>query len=240
MTDIFREVEEDVRRERFEKLWNQYGYFVIAAAAAIVIAVGGWQLWIRYEQSQREANSAAYTAAMQLAASGKPLDAAAKFGEIAKDGTSGYRTIAKLAQGDALMAGGKPQDAVTAYKQVAEDNDHKELANVARIRAAWILVEGGSQAQLQEILGPVNDGNTVWRFMAREILAYSDFGHGRVAMAQAAYEKLAADEAAPAGIRNRARNMAQFLASGAGTDYGTVPAPAKPAPSETATPKTTP
>ena len=33
MTDIFHEVEEEVRRERFEKIWKKYGDYAIAAVA---------------------------------------------------------------------------------------------------------------------------------------------------------------------------------------------------------------
>ena len=37
MSDIFREVEEDVRREKLEKFWKAYGDYVIALAAVIVV-----------------------------------------------------------------------------------------------------------------------------------------------------------------------------------------------------------
>jgi len=41
MSDIFQEVEEDVRKERYEQLWKKYGNYIIGAAAILVIAVGG-------------------------------------------------------------------------------------------------------------------------------------------------------------------------------------------------------
>ena len=53
MSDIFREVEEDVRRERFEQIWKQYGDYIIAGVAVIVIAIAGYELWQRYEETQR-------------------------------------------------------------------------------------------------------------------------------------------------------------------------------------------
>ena len=39
--DLFREIEEELRQERFEKLWRSYGRYVIGAAVAVVVAVGG-------------------------------------------------------------------------------------------------------------------------------------------------------------------------------------------------------
>ena len=84
MTDIFREVEEDVRRERFEKLWKQYGDYAIALAAVIVIAIAGYKFWQRYEVQQRLKASSAFTAAQQLAESGGSGLTAAKPTAIAR------------------------------------------------------------------------------------------------------------------------------------------------------------
>jgi len=42
MSDIFQEVEEDVRRERYEQLWKKYGNYMVAAAIVVVMAVGGY------------------------------------------------------------------------------------------------------------------------------------------------------------------------------------------------------
>ena len=38
MSDIFREVEEDVRRERLEKIWKEYGDYIVAALALLILA----------------------------------------------------------------------------------------------------------------------------------------------------------------------------------------------------------
>ncbi len=63
MSDIFQEVEEDVRRERYEQLWKKYGNYMVAAAIVVVMAVGGYQLWKTYDLRQREQISDRYQAA---------------------------------------------------------------------------------------------------------------------------------------------------------------------------------
>src|SRR5262245_27658910 len=75
MSDIFQEVEEDVRRERYEQLWKKYGNYVIAAAAVLVLAVGGYQAWVAYDNSQRQQVSDKYQEAQGLAAAGKAAEA---------------------------------------------------------------------------------------------------------------------------------------------------------------------
>ena len=43
MADIFQEVDEEVRREQFKKLWQRYGNYIIAACILIVVAAAAWR-----------------------------------------------------------------------------------------------------------------------------------------------------------------------------------------------------
>ncbi|MGZ9092727.1 MAG: tetratricopeptide repeat protein, partial [Rhodoplanes sp.] len=43
MSDIFREVDEEVRREQLKRLWDRYGLLFIATAVLLVAAVGAWR-----------------------------------------------------------------------------------------------------------------------------------------------------------------------------------------------------
>ena len=89
MSDIFREVEEDVRRERFEQLWKQYGDYVIALVALLVIGVAGFQLWRVYEQRERNKAAVEFSAALQLLENNQPRGAAEIFAALAKSAPGG-------------------------------------------------------------------------------------------------------------------------------------------------------
>src|SRR5262249_62201699 len=41
VSDIFQEVDEEVRREQLKKLWDRYGNYAVAAAFLLVAAVSG-------------------------------------------------------------------------------------------------------------------------------------------------------------------------------------------------------
>jgi hypothetical protein len=229
VSDIFHEVEEEVRRERYEQLWKEYGDYIIAAAAFVIIAVAGWQIWRYYEQRATLRASVEYGAAMQLLQTGQTPAAAEAFGKLASDAPSGYAKISRLEEAGALLAAGRTADAVKLYNEVISGND-EILANVARIRLAWATADGTPRAQLQTQLASLTDPASAWSPMAREILAYADFRDGATAQALAEYKRLATDKNAPAALHQRAAAMANFLAAGAGRDYGTLPHPAPPTP----------
>ena len=228
MSDIFREVEEDVRRERFEKLWKQYGDYVIAAVAAVAVGVAGYKLWDRYEYQQRLNASKLFVAAEEAAESGNTAAAAQSFAKLAKSGPAGYATMAKLAQADSLLVSGSRSDAIAIYKSIAE-NDSSAIGSVARIRAAWVMAEFAPKSELETLLAPLSDNTSAWRFLAREVLAYADYRAGAFGAAQSAYQALGAEKDAPDGVRGRANAMAIFLKAGGDRNFGTVPRPALPA-----------
>ncbi len=239
MSDIFREVEEEVRRERYAALWKKYGDVLIAGAALVIIAAAGYQLWRYYEARARITASDEYAAAEQLLSSNRASDAATAFARLADSAPGGYAAVARLQNADALVATGDIKNAVALYKTIAAGDDPL-LAAVARLREAWVVVETTPRLQMEALLAPLTDPTSPWHSMAREILAFSDYKSGNLDAAQKEYEALAADSGAPIGVRQRANAMATFLKAGGDKNFGSVPigppnaittteAPAKPA-----------
>ena len=224
MSDIFREVEEDVRKERLEKLWKAYGDYAIALMAVIILSVAGYELWLRYEDAQRARASSAFVAAQHVT---NPVQAASAFETLSRTAPGGYGELAKLGEANVLPATGRVNDAIALYKDVA-GSDVGPLGATARLRAAWLEADNASYADLATLLAPINTPTSPWRQMAREVLAYSDYKAGKNMVAGAAFAALANDPESPDALKNRARAFAAFLQGGGARDFGIVPLPAAP------------
>ncbi|MGH7002261.1 MAG: tetratricopeptide repeat protein, partial [Stellaceae bacterium] len=74
MSDIFQEIDEELRRENFAKLWERYGKYVIALAVVIVVIVAAVVEWRQYQLSQRRAEGVRYAVALDLARQGKDTE----------------------------------------------------------------------------------------------------------------------------------------------------------------------
>jgi hypothetical protein len=235
VSDIFREVEEDVRKERFERLWKAYGDYVIALIVLMILGVGGWQLWERYEANQRAKASTTLIADQRVA---NPVQAAAAFDALSKTAPGGYGELAKLGEANALSVTAKRADAVAIYKDIA-NSDNGPLGAVARLRAAWLVADTAPPADLESLLSPLNTPTSSWRQMAREVLAYNDYKSGKLLAAQAGFDALINDPDTPDALRSRARAFSAFLHEGGAANFGTVPPPA-PTPAPGAPPGGTP
>jgi hypothetical protein len=222
VSDIFREVEEEVRRERLERIWKEYGDYIVAVAALLILAGAGWRLWNVYESREAARASNRFMAAQNLLDGGQSRMAAENFAKLAQTAPGGYAKLSQLAEADSLAASNNQAAALNIYRKLAGDND-EILSAIARIRAAWILVDGAPKSDLENLIGPLAANDSPWRDIAREVLAYADYRGGAVAQAQKEFDTLAKDKKAPSGVRGRSQAMATLLAASGGKDFGQIP-----------------
>lgn len=214
--NLLREIQEDLRRERLEKLWKRYGSVLIAAVLAIVVAVAAYEAWKAWELGQREAQSAAFTAAEALAEN-DPAAAAEAFSAVADDGAGGFGMLAGFRRAALLTDGGRPEDAAAEYDALASRLDQPLYRDLARLR--WVAVRlaadpaAAEYARLREALAALSGDTNPWRFSAREIGAGVALQKGDVAQARELLGKLQADVETPQGIRSRAAEMLARLDS---------------------------
>ena len=207
VSEIFKEVDEEVRQERYLQLWKQYGAYAIAGVAGVVVLTAGFMGWQEYQRSAREAESVHYTAALRLSRIGDTNAAADAFGDLAASTSSGYGVLARLQQAGAL-APSSSTAAVELYDRIAADSGvPKVFRDLARLRAAMLLIDTTAPNDLYPRFEPLIGDDNPWRFVAREMKALVDLQAGNVEEARAAYKRLVDDADAPQGVRARAAEM---------------------------------
>lgn len=228
MADIFHEIDEDLRRERFARLWKRYGGLLIAVALLIVAGVAVWRGVEWWNLQQQQESSLRFEAAMKLAADGKSGEAETAFAALEKDGTAGYSVLSRFRAAAALA----PTDraaAVAAYDAVANDTKISPLMrDLARLRAGFLLVDTAPAADITARLQPLADPAGTFRNSAREIIGLAQYKAGDYAAAAKTFEAILADGQAAPGLRQRA-DLMQKLASASAPAEATPPAEAAPA-----------
>lgn len=214
MTDnndaIFREVDDEVRQEEYKKLWDRYGTYIAAVALVFVAAIAGWQGWQYYQAKQSEEASTIYYEALRKAADGKTDDAIAALSVV---NHAGFAQLGKLEQAAILASKGETDKAVAAYDAFAADTaNDPALADLARIRAGYLLVDTQSPDQLLTRLGRYDKDDVLWHGEAREIFGLSAWRVKDYAMADRYFNAIVADVKATPGLRQRAQLMLQLIA----------------------------
>jgi len=211
VADIFSEVDEDLRRDKYEMLWKRYGKLAMAGAAAVVIATAGFVGWQEYTKRARIEAGGAFAAAKTLTEEGRNADAANAFAALARDGVGEYATIARLEQAAAVAATGDRAGAVALYDKMAADNAGEVFGELAALLAAQnVLDDGdiaGARQRLEALIGP---GKT-WRYSALEMIALAALADGDADSARKGFKELTDDDQAPQGVRSRSAEMLSAL-----------------------------
>ncbi len=214
MSDIFTEVDEDLRRERAIKLWKKYGNYVIGAAVAIVAGTAGFIAWQDYSRKQAEAAAAQYVAALDQAKSGGANEASRALTNIARTGGAGYSVLARLEEAGLKAKGGDMAGAVAIYKEIAgDDRADRELRDAATLLAALDSLDTAPPADLSQQLAALSASDSPWRYLAWEIQALAAAKAGKMDEARKFYTRISDDADAPAGLRARAAEMLAALAN---------------------------
>jgi len=213
VTDIFREVDEEVRRERLNKLWQQYGNYIVAACVVIVLAVAAWRGYDWWQTKKAGEGGAAFESAVMLAEAGKHQEADAAFAKLAVDGTAGYRVLARL-RAAAELAQTDKKAAVSTYDEIAGDkNAGQVIQDLAAVRAGFLLVDGAPYSEIRTRLEPLTAADRVFRHTVREILALSAWKAGDMMAARQWAEMIITDPQTPASTRSRAEVLTELIAA---------------------------
>ncbi len=212
-SDIFREVDEDFRREQYKKIWDKYGLYIVAAAAAVILIVAGYQYMSYRAQTIAATSGTEFMQAESLAESGKNVDANKAFSALVKDGPAGYRTLSRFRLASGYAAEEKIDEAIKIYDELISDTAVDEtLRDFAKIQAAMLLINKGDHSQIRQRVRTLAEGSGPWRHSARELLGLSAYGSGNNSDAEKHYNQLASDPTAPQGLRQRAEMMLSLLA----------------------------
>jgi len=211
LADIFNEVDEDLRRDRAERLWRKYGKHVMALAIAIVLGTAGWTWWVDHQRKQAAAQGERFFAAVALAEGEQWQRAVDAFAAIGREGGS-YALVARLHEAAARARHADLPGALAAYRAVAADGAaDPDLRDAALLLGALSGVETLPAAEIDAMLERLSASASPWRFTALEIRAAAALRATDEAKAREMLTRIADDAGAPTSLRARATEMLQAL-----------------------------
>ena len=212
MSDIFREIDEELRRENLLKLWERYGRYVIAAAIVLLLIAGGFAAWRSHQRALREAQSERFAAALSLFREGKYDEAGKLFQVVGSEG-GGYATLAGFEQAAVLAKRGDHKGAAAAYDRIAASDAGPPFHDLAILLASLEELSTVPPQTTIDRLKPLTQKGNPWRPTALELTAVAELKGGDRTAALATYKSLAADASVPPALRARAVEMTKALAS---------------------------
>ncbi|MEP3259832.1 MAG: tetratricopeptide repeat protein [Roseibium sp.] len=211
MSDIFREVDEDIRQEKYRRLWDRLGPWVIAAAVLIVVGTGGYRGWLYWQENQSQQAGDAFFEAVRLSESGDVAQAEQMFAELS-DATGGYPALAKLRAATDMVREERTTEALAEFDALSRDSSvDSTLRDIASLRAAYVAVDSEDYAGVADRVEGLTGEDGPFRAAAREILAVAAWKAGDVDTARSWIAALEDDPATPTGVARRVGILSQVI-----------------------------
>ena len=214
MVDVFEEVEEQLRTERYLALAKRAAPWVGALVATVVVVVGGGWGWTTFQDSQANKASVTLSKAAEAQQQRDESGAFAKYGEVAKSGTGPYKTLALLNQAGMRLDAGATDEAVKLFDQAAKSAPNAMVADFASLRAIYALLDTAPTADLEKRIATLSGDKRPFRMQAKEALAFLRLRDGKFKDARSEFVILQQNFDSTDGMRERAKAAVSMIDSG--------------------------
>jgi hypothetical protein len=207
VVDVFEQVEEELRSERWKKLARKWGPVVGAVLALALVAALGFWGWEQLKTSQGEKAAVAYDRGMEALEANNLAGAEVAFTEAGNVGNSAYKALALNQRAGLALAQNKTAEAIELLDQAARADRDPILSDQAALKAVWLMMDqdGTTLEQLEDRLEPLVREGRPMRIMAQETLAMARLQFGKTAEARQVFVQLQLGQDVPDSVRQRAQ-----------------------------------
>jgi hypothetical protein len=209
---FIREVDEELRRDELQSLWQRYGRLAIALIVLILAAWGGWLYWQDREKKAAGVEGEQLSQALDDLQAGNADAALAKLAPLAQSKHVGYRASAKMAEAGVALGTNDFAGAAKTYGEVATDTSvpqpWRDLALIRQTAAEFDTIK---PELVVARLRPLAAKGNPWFGSAGEMVAAAYLKMGKAELAGKMFADIGKDENVPETIRSRAVQMAGSL-----------------------------
>ncbi len=211
MVDFINEVEEELRKDDYNKFLKQYGPYLLGVIVAIILVAA----YLEFAKSKNDriarSVSASYVEAGELAADGNPQEAARQFVAIAEQSPSGYAGLSYMRAAALKLDENKPLEAIGLFDRAAGVFEKQRHIDLAVLKSAYVLTGQGRYDDARLRLVPLAQKDAPFEYLARELLALNLKETGDLDAAKKEYSYLENIPGVPPSVQQRAKQAMTLI-----------------------------
>jgi len=222
VVDVFEQVEEELRSDRYKRLARTWLPIVGGVLAIALIAALGWWGWQSYQTSRADKASLAYEQGVEAVQTGNTTGANAAFATAVKEGNGAYKALALQQQAGMAVTANRIPDAIKLFDEAAKASNDPIIADPARLKAAFLIMDTAPLADIEARLTPLTEEGRPLRPYAQEALALARLQHGKGAEARGLFVQLTLGQDVPDSVRQRAQLGIDAVDTGAAANIAAI------------------
>ena len=199
MANIFREVDEDIRKERYINLFRKYGVYAIAIIVIIVGTLAGIQFYSSYQVNKNEMLFAEYINIIE----NNSDDTLEKLSDSGNTSNLFLNGMYLLKRSDLLVASGQIDQATLLLSEAIENNALNKIHNdVAIYKLLMINIETLSIEEIKSYQNKLISEVDAF-YLTEELIAIKFLIEGQKEDAIKKFSELSTNNSVPIEIKNR-------------------------------------
>ncbi len=208
MSDILRQVDDDLRREKITKLWNKYGLYAILLSVIIIVSVIGYQLNVSISKSKNESLVEKY---INAANSDYFIKQIPLYEAVISADNKYLSGLAELKTSKLQIENGNIEEGLIVLEKITEN---KEYDIIIRDLATYLLlmtkIEDPDNEAFTSNLTKDRIENSSFKYLFLEIIAIRKLILGNFEEAKSDLNYLISNLDLPIEIRNRANKFIEL------------------------------
>ena len=202
MSDVLRQIDEDLRKDKLNKLWKNYGLYIIVLIITIIVAVTGYQIKVSSDKSSNQKLVETFLATSNNEDIENVLN---NFDTIINSNNNYLSGLAELKKSNLLLKNGNYEEGLFVLKKVINNKKYDPVINdLATYLLLMLLLEDLNDNEFSTYLSKDKIETSKLKFLFMEIKAIRNLILGDFEQAKKEFIDLKNTIDLPIELRTRA------------------------------------
>lgn len=210
MVDFISEVQEELRKDDYNRWLKKYGPY-LAAVIVLIVAVTGYFQWKEYRDQLTSENTSYDFIEIVDSVGTDNSKAIAGFTALSETAPNGYAGISLLRAAELELTNGEKEKAVILLDRAAATFTKKRHSQLAQLKAAYIMAGQGNYEDVRRRVEPLAVKDEPYQYLARELMAHAATQMNDLQTARMQLSYIENNPGAPETIAARAKQTLMLL-----------------------------
>ena len=213
MSDVFQEVDEELREEKYKSIWRKFRYYVIGGLILFILGIAANAFWKDYNLKEINNRSERFFTAIEMAQEDK-INAITLLEEFAnqEEKNSEYNAlIARFTEAAIRRSEKDFNGALVIYQSLKDNNISNFYEDYAKLSSVEMLIALNNKKDAKLILDDLISNTSDLKYIAMEYMGYLEIDEGNFSKARTIFTNIADDALSSVNMKNRSREVLSIL-----------------------------